>query len=94
MSDAQSVHWFGSPWPSQDEPAPVCEDYQLQIEIPLGRRCERCRLVFEEGSQGVRLTALSAPWYVYWHAGCFLAEVVGESAAEIIWAEAHQDVRR
>jgi hypothetical protein len=91
MTGDGTVYWFGAPWPSAKTPAPVCADPRLRIENPRESFCTHCGRLLHGDDQGVRLTALGAPWFVYYHAKCFLAEVIGEGLADQIWAQVRDE---
>lgn len=42
------MRWFGEPWR-----APLCEDENLRVPVPLGYRCAYCDVKFEQDDQGV-----------------------------------------
>jgi hypothetical protein len=58
------VRWFGEPWPSSEQRAPICEDEEFHRPAPAGQRCAHCGLVIHEGDQGVIMA---------WGASKFLA---------------------
>jgi hypothetical protein len=71
------VKWFGSPWPSSANPAPVCDPAD-RIPVPLGMRCVRCEKGFTLNDQGFELPLVDEGRRVravYYHKGCFLREV-------------------
>lgn len=93
MSDEANVHWFGPQWPSPEQPAGVCEDLKLRVSFAVTTRCEGCAQRLREGDQGVRLgSAVGPPWFVYFHIRCFLAQVLGDAVAELVWAESLRQV--
>lgn len=44
--------WFGEPWPSADERAPVCEDDKQRVPVPVGHACLFCTVEIHDGDQG------------------------------------------
>jgi hypothetical protein len=85
------VRWFGEPWPSEEKRAPVCSSDENRIEIPIGEHCERCEHSILPVHQGLRVRAATGhrrPRYVYYHAPCMLANVLGRELAEQIWRDA------
>lgn len=86
------MKWFGEPWPRPDLRAPVCEDDADRMLVPAGYACTFCGDAIEATDRGVAVPFLpgnAAPYDVYYHARCFLAEVIGEPMADVItlsWA--------
>jgi hypothetical protein len=44
--------WCGEPWPSREDPAPVCADPALQQPVPVGERCIHCTTPIAAGDAG------------------------------------------
>lgn len=74
--------WFGQPWPSAAQPAPVCDSADDRIDVPVGATCQWCEepiggtdsgifMPFYDGEQVVR---------VYDHVECWLRQIVGSLA--------------
>jgi hypothetical protein len=76
------MQWFGSPWPSADYRAPVCEDDAMRVPPPAaGEECVLCGLDFKPDAKGVVMPHLAADWTTeqrYCHLGCLLGNVGGE----------------
>jgi hypothetical protein len=75
--------WFGEPWPSAEERAPVCEDDAQRVETPVGSDCLFCDDQVAEGDRGTLTMALiPGPGGPRWslepvHAECGLRNVLG-----------------
>lgn len=66
------THWFGTPWPRPDLPAPVCAEERYRIEVPVGQICETgCGQRIEAGDSGVRMAG-----HQFQHVECFLRTVI------------------
>lgn len=50
------VRWFGNPWPTAADRAPICEE-QYRAEIPAGTLCFSCGEVIPPWGQGVVMAA-------------------------------------
>lgn len=80
------MKWFGSPWPSEELRAPVCEDDADRVPPPPpGEDCILCGQVIEEGAQGVMMPHLTAdktsPWISWYearysHLDCLISNVL------------------
>ena len=53
------VRFFGEPWGSEGQRAPICEDDTYRIPVPVGEKCIECTKAFVESDHGV-VTACSA----------------------------------
>jgi hypothetical protein len=84
------MRWYGSPWPSAELRAPICEDDAYRVSTPVGAICLRCERPIRAGDSGV-ITA-SYPeiehffllriedddyLVVAYHLDCFLHDVLG-----------------
>lgn len=83
------MQWFGSPWPSEELRAPVCEDDADRAPNPRpGTLCVLCDREIEPGARGVVMPHLAADNMSavlrYCHLGCLLSNVGGEG---ISWRE-------
>lgn len=81
------MKWFGEPWPSAELRAPVCEDDADRMLVPVGYACTHCGEAIEATDRGVAIPFLPVdhrPFDVYYHAKCFLADVIGDAAADEI----------
>ena len=82
MTDEYSpshVHWFGTPWPRPDLPAPVCSEEQYRVEVPVGAVCETgCNQLIDENDSGVRTVYFDgkSAGFTYQHVECFLRNVM------------------
>lgn len=47
------MQWFGNPWPSEAERAPVCEHDELRTDVPVGATCGMCPNPIEPEQRGV-----------------------------------------
>lgn len=66
------THWFGTPWPRPNLPAPVCSEERYRIDVPVGSVCETgCGELIDEGDSGVRLAG-----FQMLHVECFLRGVM------------------
>lgn len=92
-----NIHWFGSPWPSEQKRAPICEndDDQLPVDTVLEKRCVECGKLFTEKDHGVVTQCVGNVWHHFWidingdntcvcayHLRCWLTEVVGGVMSE------------
>lgn len=79
--DIGTVRWFGTPWPSPEKPAPVCQDPRAQVDVPLGKICISCSFAFRPSDQGVGIPFLSdePPAYVWYHLRCWLRQVLPDA---------------
>jgi hypothetical protein len=68
--------WFGEPWPSAEEPAPVCDDPTQRVSTPVGAECAFCTEQIEEGDRGTFCGNIHGGWDPV-HAECQLREVLG-----------------
>jgi hypothetical protein len=86
------MRWFGEPWPRADFRAPVCEDDAEQMPVPVGKPCAGCGQPINTESRGVEIPGYLPGRdasgmkilefnFAYFHARCFLAEVVGDRMA-------------
>jgi hypothetical protein len=79
-------NWWGSPWPSSQERAPVCGDDRERIPTPVGEPCMHCGVEIQVGEQGVSFPGYTdAPdgWQMemfHTHKACMLRTVLGCSA--------------
>lgn len=64
--------WFGEPWPSPAERAPVCEDDAQRVPTPIDMQCASCEELIGENDRGT-LFANGEPC----HAECGLRDVLG-----------------
>lgn len=82
------VHWFGEPWPTPEQRAPICEDPLYRIETPVPpARCVQCGQMFIPSDQGVRISFLSedpTQEWAYYHIRCFMEMVLGPEAARLV----------
>ena len=73
------MNWFGSPWPSEELRAPVCDDDALRIPSPPDwELCILCDKPFRAAAQGVRMPHLTAEGHAeerYCHIECLLSNV-------------------
>lgn len=49
------MRWFGEPWPSADERAPVCLDDAARIDTPVGAPCLLCGELIDTDDRGVEI---------------------------------------
>lgn len=91
------VRFFGEPWPTADERAPICEDDAYRVDAPVGRRCIRCEKRLQASDRGL-LTAASPEIPLAWtmlvgglqqsvcayHLECFLLETLGPDIARSV----------
>lgn len=49
------MKWFGEPWPSEHNRAPICEDDEMRTETPVGEECLWCHEPIEEGDRGITM---------------------------------------
>lgn len=47
------IRWFGEPWPSADERAPICDDDAYRVAAPTDVACLDCREPIIEGERGI-----------------------------------------
>lgn len=66
------MSWFGEPWPSAAERAPVCEDSNQRVTTPVGQACGFCAETVADGDRGTFFLT-GEPC----HAECSLREVLG-----------------
>lgn len=71
--------WFGSPWPSEDYRAPVCENDADRVDPPpAGEQCVFCEEGFPPDAQGLRFPHIDADRNTlmrYAHLDCLLHNV-------------------
>lgn len=92
------VHFFGEPWPTADERAPICEDDAYRVDVPVGHRCIRCEKGFDVADRGI-MTAATPDLPLTWtttkigglprtvcayHLGCFLIETLGPDVSRVV----------
>lgn len=62
------LHWFGTPWPRPNMPAPVCSEERYHIDVPVGAVCVTgCGQLIDENDSGIRMAGCQ-----YQHVECFL----------------------
>lgn len=71
--------WYGEPWPSAEERAPVCADDADRVSTPVGKDCANCLNTGEERRIGPDDRGVIIPFYSDggWeprpiHLGCLL----------------------
>lgn len=78
--------WFGEPWPSAELRAPVCEDDNRRIPVPVGGVCYLCDELIDDTDRGVAIPsvvtdkATGEPMpsqLVHSHIECHLRSVLG-----------------
>jgi hypothetical protein len=76
------TYWFGEPWPSAEERAPVCEDDQYRTNTPVFERCLYCLEPIVIGDRGVALTAIekTGPRQAFAHIECQMRQAFGGPA--------------
>jgi hypothetical protein len=72
--------WFGEPWPRADYRAPVCEDDDLRIPVPVGETCYLCDTLIVETDRGqetygLGLKGVEGP--MYHHIECMMRTTQG-----------------
>ena len=71
--------WFGEPWPSAEQRAPVCEDDADKVDPPpAGEECVFCGEGFAPDAQGImmpHLTAINRAEWGYSHIECLVDNV-------------------
>ena len=81
------MHWFGSPWPSEEFRASVCEDDEDRVPLPDGERCAMCENVLEADAQGVVIphveeSPIMPGMFIhelrYIHIDCMMRSILGE----------------
>lgn len=75
--------WFGEPWPSADYRAPICEDDNLRIPVPVGEFCVWCQEPIVENDRGTCMMGMNADetWQrMYAHIECGFMNVTGPIA--------------
>lgn len=55
------MKWFGDPWPSAEERAPICGDDGERTVTPVGRRCPYCHEQIRGDDQGVEVPHVTQP---------------------------------
>jgi len=69
--------WFGEPWPSPEERAPVCEDDAYRRETPVGAECMYCEVPVAAGDRGMIVPHLGGERATtVMHVDCMLRAVV------------------
>lgn len=74
----QSMDWFGEPWPSEDQRAPVCEDDDYRVPVPVGELCSICAKPFVDTDRGITMPYLRAGGNTFasFHASCFVGSIL------------------
>lgn len=78
--DLGTVRWFGTPWPSPETPAPVCDDPRAQVPAPVGEECLWCDEAITEADSGVTMPLIRASGregVAAYHKECNLRTVIG-----------------
>jgi hypothetical protein len=91
------IRWFGRPWGTANQRAPICEDDAYEIEVPVDTICLVCKNPIIETSRGLVTAASPAienSWtleteegdypVVSYHAKCFFSETIGTSIGYVI----------
>lgn len=52
------MRWFGEPWPTTEQRAPICSDDEQRMEVPIGQRCAYCDRLISKKSRGVSMPRL------------------------------------
>lgn len=73
--------WFGEPWPSADQRAPVCADDADRVPTPVGKMCGKCEKHIWNGDQGVVIPGMGVQ--TPFHKDCFLEMIIGPIAAQV-----------
>jgi hypothetical protein len=55
------MKWFGEPWPSAEERAPICDDDKDQDRTPVGSLCIGCGEPIEADDRGVLMPYAGRP---------------------------------
>jgi hypothetical protein len=92
-----TIKWFGEPWPSAEERAPVCETDEDKIPTPAGKACVGCDREIVDEDQGIVMAAsagIPAAWVLKegssftivcaQHLECFLLDILGPGYAKQI----------
>ena len=53
------MQWFGSPWPTELDRAPICEENAMRVATPVGQSCLWCSEPIEEDDRGVMMPYVS-----------------------------------
>lgn len=70
------VMWFGEPWPSAEERAPVCDNDADRVPVPVGQVCGQCGEPLAPRARGVVIPSTTdEPW----HLECLLYNTLGPS---------------
>ena len=72
------MKWFGSPWPSAELRAPVCEDDADRVPVPVGKDCIFCDDPIIASDQGLTIPHMTAERLgieAQAHLNCFLRNV-------------------
>lgn len=59
------IRFFGEPWGNDNMRAPICDDDQYRIPVPVGTKCMSCSKAIEEHHRGV-VTACSPGIFGHW----------------------------
>ena len=70
------MKWFGEPWPSDSERAPVCEDDARRAPVPVGQECAQCGESIAASARGVLIPTFEDAFHP-WHLECLLFSVLG-----------------
>lgn len=90
--DIGTVRWFGTAWPSPEQPAPVCRP-ATHIDTPVGEVCPQCSRPIVESDSGVGVPAIGTEpvrmHYLWWHTDCFMAQLglpgIAREAPDTSW---------
>lgn len=93
------IRWFGEPWPSEEERAPICDDDAYRVDVPVGQTCVGCEREIEASDQGIVMASspeLPLTWTIWkwgdpvavcvcgYHRECFLLSVLGPDVLEMV----------
>lgn len=77
ITTATAVRWFGAPWPSAAEPAPICRP-DTHTATPVGWWCVRCGEAISQSDKGIVIPYLfqaHQPQVAVYGLECFLASI-------------------
>jgi hypothetical protein len=88
--------WFGAPWPSEHDRAPICEDDTLRVATPVGETCFWCNEEILEDDRGVLMSVFreKEPAPEAMHIECNFRQVMGGPAhlrGECLCQGGHKD---
>lgn len=83
------MRWFGEAWPSEEEPAPICQGVE-HMDTPVGEKCLDCTRPIAPGDQGVEIPYFGDegdPDAIFYHLRCWIAQVIPRSMVDQILPE-------